>query len=535
MSSSANQAGVVVRGSTFRVVGYAASILVSFFLMPFLVHSLGDRIYGYWALAGAILGYYGILDLGIVSAVQYHVAKALGEKDPESANRAISTSFCTFAALGSLVLLATGSIALAAGWFIANPAEAQLFRIVFLIVGIGFAVGFPGRAFIGAISAHLRWDLISGVGVMITVLRTILIVAGIKAGYGIVLLASATVAADILTYALYYLILRNIQAEFHLSFALASWRTLREVVQYSAYTLITKVSDQLRFYVNTLIVSAFVSVVAVTHYAIASRLALSFLDLMIAIMGMLAPWFSLLLGVRDYAGIRRVLAFGTKISVATSTLVACSLVLYGRGFIHAWMGASYQDAYWPLVLLVVSIFFDVAQLPSVSYMFGVSRHRFLAYQTLGEGLANAVLSLALVRSYGLIGVAMGAAIPMIVCKLFIQPVYVCRQSGIPLKKYYLDLLGRSALVPGLAMSVPWVLLFSRIVSPTLFSIGVAVGLQLLLATAFSYALLFDRGERQTIGSTVFGRKPKLSQSPVSRDAVEISPGLSGKASLARSE
>ena len=45
MSSSANQAGVVVRGSTFRVVGYAASILVSFFLMPFLVHSLGDRIY----------------------------------------------------------------------------------------------------------------------------------------------------------------------------------------------------------------------------------------------------------------------------------------------------------------------------------------------------------------------------------------------------------------------------------------------------------------------------------------------------------
>jgi hypothetical protein len=80
-----------------------------------------------------------------------------------------------------------------------------------------------------------------------------------------------------------------------------------------------------------------------------------------------------------------------------------------------------------------------------------------------------------------------------------------------------------------------VLLFSRIVSPNLFSIGVAVGLQLLLATAFSYALLFDRGERQTIGSTVFGRKPKLSQSPVSRDAVEISPGLSGKASLARSE
>jgi O-antigen/teichoic acid export membrane protein len=287
--------------------------------------------------------------------------------------------------------------------------------------------------------------------------------------------------------------------------------------------------------VNTLIVSAFVSVVAVTHYAIASRLALSFLDLMIAIMGMLAPWFSLLLGVGDYAGIRRVLAFGTKISVATSTLVACSLVLYGRGFIHAWMGPNYLDAYWPLVLLVTSIFFDVAQLPSVSYMFGVSRHHFLAYQTLAEGIANAVLSLALVRSYGLIGVAMGAAIPMVICKLFIQPVYVCRQSGIPLKKYYLDLLGRSVLVPGLSMSIPWVLLFSRIVSPTLLSIGAAVCAQLLLATALSFAFLFDPSERQNIGRTMFGRKPKQPHAPVPLGTAEISRGLTGKASLARGE
>jgi O-antigen/teichoic acid export membrane protein len=531
MSTDAHQAGVVVRGSTFRVLGYAASILVSFFLMPFLVHNLGDRVYGYWALAGAILGYYGILDLGIVSSVQYHVAKALGEKDPASSNRAISTSFCTFSVLGLVVLLATAGIAFGAGRFIHDPSEARLFRIVFLIVGIGFAVGFPGRAFIGAISAHLRWDLISGVGLAITVLRTILIVVGIKAGYGIILLAAATVAADILTYALYYLILRNIQAEFHLSWTLASWQTLKEVVHYGTYTLITKVSDQLRFYVNTLIVSAFVSVVAVTHYSIASRLALSFLDLMIAVMGMLAPWFSLLLGTRDYAGIRRVLAFGTKISVATSTLVACSLVLYGRGFIHAWMGGSYTDAYWPLVFLVVSIFFDVSQLPSVSYMFGVSRHRFLAYQTLAEGVANAVLSLVLVRTYGLIGVAIGAAIPMILCKLFIQPVYVCRQSGISIKDYYVDLFGRSVLVPALAMAIPWSLLFARIVNPTLLSIGAAVCVQLLLASALSYVFLFERSEKEAMVRTLLGRYLKPPKVPVPEQAVLLSPSLAGKVAV----
>jgi O-antigen/teichoic acid export membrane protein len=267
---------------------------------------------------------------------------------------------------------------------------------------------------------------------------------------------------------------------------------------------------------------------AVTHYSIASRLALSFLDLMIAVMGMLAPWFSLLLGTRDYAGIRRVLAFSTKISVATSTLVACSLVLYGRGFIRAWMGGSYVDAYWPLVLLVVSIFFDVAQLPSVSYMFGVSRHRFLAYQTLGEGIANAVLSLVLVRRYGLIGVALGAAIPMVLCKLFIQPVYVCRQSGISLRHYYFDLFGRSVLVPALAMTIPWGLLSARLVRPTLLSIGAAVCVQLLLSTALSYVFLFEGSEKEAMRRTLFGRYRKSPQVLVPERAVMLSPAMAGK-------
>src|SRR5215472_1624989 len=79
--ANSKAARTAIRGSALRVVALAATTVVAFFLMPFLVHSLGDRTYGFWALAGTILGYYGLLDLGIVSAVQFHVASAAGEKD----------------------------------------------------------------------------------------------------------------------------------------------------------------------------------------------------------------------------------------------------------------------------------------------------------------------------------------------------------------------------------------------------------------------------------------------------------------------
>jgi len=499
----------VIRGSTLRVVGLAAHTLVGFFLMPFLVHSLGDRYYGYWALVATILGYYGLLDLGIVSAVQFHVAKALGEKNVAAANRAISTAFFSFAALGMVILLLTIAIASVAHRLIADPADLVAFRRVLLIMGVGFAIGFPGRAFVGALSAHLRWDLIASIGMVVLFVRAAAIVLLIKLGWGIVSLAAVTVLADAVTFGLYFWVLSGIEDQFHLSFSAAKISALKEVLHYSVYSLIIKVNDQLRFYIDVLVVSGIVGVSAVTHYSIASRLALSFRDLLIAILGILAPWFSVLLGNADFSKMRRLLTFGTKLSVSISMLTAMCLTLYGRRFIEAWMGKNYLDAYWPLVLLAWSVFFVGVQYPSSSYLYGVFKHRFLAYAGLIEAGINAVLSICLARVYGLVGVALGTIIPAIAMWLVVEPIYACRQAAIPLKTYYISFYGRAAAVVMAAVLGPWLLIFKYLPRPTLIHIGAHLFCQIVIATAAAYLLVLEKGERASIARALFSRvKPK---------------------------
>jgi O-antigen/teichoic acid export membrane protein len=212
----------VIHGSGLRVVGMVLTIATGFLLMPFLVHHLGDRMYGCWALVGAILGYYGILDFGVVTAVEWHVAKAIGETDATAANRAVSTAFYLFAAIGSVILLATIVVAGLAHRFISVPSDAVLFRKVIVITGLGFATGFPGRAFLGGLSAHLRWDVISITNQSAVLLRTGLIVGVIEAGGGLVALATVSVLIDIVVFLSYYVALRRIQDQFKISFALAS-------------------------------------------------------------------------------------------------------------------------------------------------------------------------------------------------------------------------------------------------------------------------------------------------------------------------
>jgi O-antigen/teichoic acid export membrane protein len=488
----------IIHGSGLRVVGLGAGVLVAFFLMPFLVHHLGDQLYGYWALIGSILGYYGIMDFGIVSAVQFYVAKSLGEKDTEGANRAISLSFFLFAGIGVIILLVSVVVAFLAHRLVNNAAQATVLRDALLIMGVGFAIGFPGRAFVGALSAHLRWDLLTLIGLAGLVLRTVLIVAAIKTHGGLVAIATITILIDVGSYVAEYFVLRRIQHPVHLSFAYVTGPALKQLLRYSSFSFMVKVSYQVRFYIDFWVIGAFLSVGVVTHYAIGSRLAMSFMELMISLLGLLHPWFSVLLGSRDYDGMKRVLKFGTKVSASAAAIIAFLLIVYGRAFIHAWMGESYADAYWPLVFLTIGVFFESSQNPSTSFLFGVSLNRFLAQISFCEAIANLVLSLYWVRIYGMVGVAMGTAVPSFIVRLFIQPAYVCLKSGIRVRDYYIGLFGRATFGGAIGVVGPWLLLFRWVPAPSLIAIIAMIGVQVIIAIVVVYFLVFEASERDQI-------------------------------------
>lgn len=496
---------VVLMGSAFSVASLAASVLVGFFLMPFVVHRLGDQMYGYWSLVGAVLGYYGVLELGITPAVSFHVAKAIGEGDNESANGTLSAAFAGLTGVGLAVLLITIVVAALCPFFITAASDARVIRVVLVITGLGCAFGFPGRAFLGGIFAHLRTDLIATVRTVVLVLRTALVVWAILMGWGIVGLAVVSLLTDSLTYVACYLILRRIQPGLRISFSLVDRKALRELFKYGQYSMILRVGDQLRFALDGWVVAGFVGVATVAHYAIASRLSDYFLTVILAVVGLLQPWFSQMLGSGNQDGIRSLLSLSTRIAAALSTIVACSFIFYGRTFIAQWMGSRYVDAYWPSLILVMALYCDLAQQPSVSYLLGVSKHRYLAIQTIIEGIANLALSMYWARSYGMIGVAMGTLVPMFVAKVILQPAYVCRSAGISPARYYFRDLGAGVMVPALCATALWGLLLRHVPLSSLGAVCLVVALQAAICGAAAFYLTCETSERRMIVRAMWKR------------------------------
>jgi len=110
----------------------------------------------------------------------------------------------------------------------------------------------------------------------------------------------------------------------------------------------------------------------------------------------------------------------------------------GKSVIEAWMGPRYVSSYIVLLIVLIPSMFYYAQSTSNRILFGMSLHKSLAYVVLMEGIANVILSIVLVRPLGIVGDAIGTAIPLLCTSLFFLPRHMCRQLGVPVRKFLVD-------------------------------------------------------------------------------------------------
>lgn len=425
----------IFKGSFFRILSLLLNIIVALFMMPFVVGSLGDEVYGLWVLVGTFLGYYGLFDLGLTTAVNRHIAHALGEGDEKQVNVVFNTAIILFSIVGLLVCLVAVIVGLLAGAICESCGDPNIFMAVMVVLGVSLGLSFPMRAYRGVLVAHSRFDLTSILQIISLCLRTLLVVVVLKLGYGIIAMSVATLVSGIPEYIFLVFWARRESASLHLSVSEFRKEMMKSLSSYSLFTFIAQVSDQLRFNVDALVITTLVGLPLVTHYKIASELMRYSISFVVAAVGVFQPVFSRIYAEKKHDEIVEVFLFASKISSYVAVFVFFGMIFWGQDFIAWWMGERYLDAFPCIVVLSVGGVFALSQVPSVNLLYGIAKHRFFAWSNLAEGVVNLMLSIYLAPQYGIFGVALGTCIPMVIIKVFIQPVFVCRSISLPLKMY----------------------------------------------------------------------------------------------------
>ena len=435
------QSSVILKNAGSNWALMAIESIISFFLSPFIIHKLGDSNYGIWILISSIIGYYGLLDLGIGSAVSRYVSKYHAVKDSRSSNEVMSSCFFIFLGIGIICLAVSSVFAfIMPGIFNVPQASRADFSLLVLILGLGIAITFPSKVFDTGIKAVEKFHVCNNIGIALAIAKTGFIVYLLSKGYGLVALGFITLGRIVLAALLYIRYAFKLLPGLEIKFGLVRKNQVKLVFNYSIFTFLIAVADHLRFYTDSLVIAYFLPIASITYYAIGAKLVEYFKGIIITVITPTTPVFSKYEATNRQADIQNLLIKATKYLALVSMFVGSILILYGRPFIRLWVGEKYSSSYFILLILVPPYISDLAQVPSVSALYGIDKHKLLAYFTLAEGMANLVLSLALVRKYGIYGVALGTAIPMFIVKTFIQPVYVCKIMKIPIRRYFQEAL-----------------------------------------------------------------------------------------------
>jgi O-antigen/teichoic acid export membrane protein len=205
---------------------------------------------------------------------------------------------------------------------------------------------------------------------------------------------------------------------------------------YSGITFIAIVSARLRFRSDEIIIGTFLSAAAITYFNVGGRIV----DYAEEVVEKFAQIFVPMSSHSDARGeidrLRKIFIVGNRFSSFITLPITAVLVILGKSVIEAWVGKKYVAASYPvLVLMAVPSTLMMAQSASGRVLFGMSKHKAWAIVSLVEGVANVLLSILLVRPYGIVGDALGTAIPLTATMLFFLPQHVCRKLQVPIRTF----------------------------------------------------------------------------------------------------
>ena len=437
-------------GSSWFALGL--NILIGLFLSPYILHHLGDEAFGLWILIFSITGYYGLFDLGIRSSVIRYVANYSTVAKNDELNSLINTALFTYSGIGTAVILITVTVSFYLdSIFRISGSSLHLARWLFLMVGSAVAMGFPLGVFGGILEGLQRFYILNFNSMCSNLGRALLIVVALRHGRGLLTVAFITVILPLVTGLVNAaVVLKSLSLSFgprHLN-----RESLTRIASYSGTTFIIILASRLRFKTDAMVIGTFVSSAAITYFTIGSRLVDYAGEVVSGLAQVFVPMSSQSDATGDLARLRKIFIAGNRACALIVLPMSAILIILGKSVIEAWVGSRYVATSYPVLLvLVIPFTLWLAQSASGRILYGMAKHKSLAIVVLLEGGANLFLSILLVRRFGILGDAVGTAIPLACTSMFFLPRHLCRLLKLPIGFYL-----RQAFLLPLALSAPLV-------------------------------------------------------------------------------
>lgn len=434
-----NSSKQIKLGALMSYFTIAFNIIAGLIYTPWMITKIGQSNYGLYTLATSLITMF-VMDFGMSAAVTRFVSKYNAEGNSQKVNDFLGVVYKMYLIIDAVILAALIVVYFLIDIIYDNltPAEVDVFKVLYIIVGTYSLISFPFLTLNGILTAHEKFVQMKFCDLFNKVFIVILMVIALYLGYGVFALVTVNAIAGLLVIAMKLIVIRR-STPVKVNFKFFDKQQLKDIFGFSMWTTVGSLAQRLIFNITPSIIAA-VSVtgsVGVAIFGLAVTIEGYIYTFATAINGMFMPRISRIIAdnKKDEELLPLMIKIG-RIQIALVGLVIVGFVCLGQSFIiDIWRKSDFSQSYLCAVFLIIPSFFYLPQQIANTTLVVENKVKLQAYVFLGMGAINVVLALILSKYYG----ALGASVSIFVAymfRTFMMDVIYYKNMKIDIPKFF---------------------------------------------------------------------------------------------------
>lgn len=427
---------LIGRNISFRIISYAVTIVISFFLFPFIVRHVGKEVYGVYLVVMTVTGYFGLLDLGVMSALTKYVSEYNGKGDMKTINKIINASFSFYILIGVVIAFLMFICSLYFHHFFKiDTSNIKITNQLFIVACISALFVWPLNTFHGTIQGLNLWNIDATVNIFTQIFNFLAAIVLLSSGYGIVHLFIASQTLTVFGSLVLYYIAKK-KSNFKIIFPYVKIETFKFIFNFSFFMFLSSLISIFIFQIHNIIIGYFISMSAVTIYAVAFNIQKCFRAINSTIGA--PPWTiaSEMEGQKDYEGQKRLLFTGTKYMSAVLLPVIFMMLIFVEPFIIYWMGPDFHESIFPARIIILFWLFNGTSELATGMLTAKGIVKEVVFIQFAIAVLNVAIGISLIKILGITAMALGLTLSMIFVGFPLFLRLSLRSLNVSFKEYF---------------------------------------------------------------------------------------------------
>jgi len=444
---TSNRTKRIINGFIATLGGGVTLQLLTILVTPLYLELTSQELFGVWLTLGSVLAWINLADAGINTALVRRSIEVLEGNCYDTLRRLIYGSL--------LFLLPIGFVFSLSGYLLTNllveffnigsSIEKDFIKTFHILLLIGLIS--PSLKVIGNIlEAKQHIAFTQTIHTITTIISIAVNIILLSMGMGIVSFAYGMLFKVAITFIIELIYLKKIDKKIIFTPIGTAKKEVKSLVKFGGWFQILKIANLISTSADNIIIAAMLGASYVTVYVFTGKLAYLFAVFLLSIIpSILFPSVSQLFELKHNEKVRSLYIGLSKISMRLGIFLGLIYYIINEEFIKLWVGMDSYGGSELTLIFVVWIFLE-SNIRGVSAIIYSSEDiRGLALISIIELILNVVLSLYLVKIFGVFGVVLATVISRMLGFLYI-PLKLNKMLGVNRSKFIsgiLDVLGKS--------------------------------------------------------------------------------------------